>query len=85
MRNVGTLLLIVGFVSLLVMVIWFQAMDSAIFSKAYDSLPQQQTFSGSEMRQQLGALYQRLQHHPGWLLIPALLMLSGGLLLRRRR
>ena len=67
------------------MALWFQAMDSANFSQAYDSLPQQETFSGFEMRQQLDALFQRLQHHPAWLLIPAILMLSGGLLLRRSR
>ena len=78
-------MLIVGFASFPVMVLWFQAMDSANFSQAYDSLPPQETFSGSEMRQQLDALFQRLQHHPAWLLIPAILMLSGGLLLRRSR
>jgi hypothetical protein len=84
MRSWGLLLLIVGFTSFLSLVFWFHAMDWAIFSHAYDSLPQQQTFSRSEVLQRLEGLFRRLQHHPVWFLIPAILMLSGGLLLRRR-
>jgi hypothetical protein len=84
MRSWGLLLLVVGFASFLALVFWFHATDWAIFSQAYDSLPQQQTFSRSDVLQRLDALFRRLQHHPAWLLIPAVLMLSGGLLLRRR-
>jgi hypothetical protein len=84
MRSWGLLLLIVGFTSLFFLVFWFHATDWAIFSQAYDSLPQQQSFSRSDVLQRLEALFRRLQHHSVWFLIPAVLMLSGGFLLRRR-
>jgi hypothetical protein len=84
MRSWGLLLLVFGFASFVALVLWFHAADWAIFSQAYDSLPQQQTFSRSDVLQRLEALFRRLHHHPAWFLIPAVLMLSGGLLLRRR-
>jgi hypothetical protein len=84
MRRWGLLLLVFGFVSFLALILWFRAADWANFSQAYDSLPRQETFSRSDVLQRLEGLFRRLHHHPAWLLIPAALMLSGGLLLRRR-
>jgi hypothetical protein len=83
MRSWELLLLVFGFASLLALVLWFPAADWAIFSQVYDSLPQQQTFSRSDVLQRQ-ALFRRLHHHPAWFLIPAVMMLSGGFLLRRR-
>jgi hypothetical protein len=84
MRGLGLFLLISGFACLLVLPVWFSSLDTAAFSQTYDSLPQQPTFSRDEVLQRLETLFHRLRHEPILLVIPAFMMLGGGLMLRKQ-
>jgi hypothetical protein len=83
-RNWGLVLLFVGFGCLLVLPIWFHATDFAAFSQTYDSLPQQAMFTRAEVLGRLETLFHRVEHEPIWLLVPAFMMLAGGLMSRKR-
>jgi hypothetical protein len=85
MRILGLCLLVAGFMVLLGMAFWIETTDIDIFAEAYDSVPQEQTFTRKEVQERLEALFERMHYrHVHWLVIPAFLMLGGGLMILKR-
>ncbi len=85
MRRCGFFLLVTGFILLLCTAFWIETTDVDIYAEAYDSVPHEQTFTRKEVQQRLDALFERMHYrHVHWLVIPAFLMLGGGLMLFKR-
>ena len=83
MRTWGFVLLFWGFLWLVALPPFMRADNTSRFSDAYDSLPDQTTFSREEVRAHMMNVYRLLQ--PGDLPIwfPGLVLLIGGLFVSR--
>jgi hypothetical protein len=85
MRPLGFCLLATGFILLLGMAFWIETTDIDVFAQAYDSTPQGQTFTREQVHERLGSLFEGMHYrHVHWLIIPAFLMLGGGLMASKR-
>ena len=77
--------MVVGFILLVGTGFWFEADDIDVFANAYDSVPQQQTFTRKDVQEHLGRLFERMHYRrSNWLAVSGLVMLGGGLMLFKR-
>jgi hypothetical protein len=85
MRRWGLLLLLGGFAGLLGLGFLSDCTDADIFANTYDSLTprnSQPTFSQKEVQERIETFFNKLHyHHPGSVILPSLVMLTGGLML----
>ena len=83
-REWGDLLLFAGFLCLFAVALTIGPLTTTRWSQAVGSIPDQQSFTRREVYLQITHFYERLDRGQPWLiLVPAIMMLAGGLLLKR--
>ena len=81
MRKLALALLIFGFIWLCGAAFYFDVDTARSSSHALDALPPKESFTRDEVMQHIRFIYRLLPDHAVWLVLPASMMLAGGLML----